>query len=102
VAALEQGSGYDASLIAGEEPEMCLRLRAKGWIIRGIAAEMTLHDAAIMRFSQWWKRNVRAGHAFAEVSSLHAREPERFWCKDARSNWIWGCVVPLTLLALAW
>jgi glycosyltransferase involved in cell wall biosynthesis len=102
VAALQQVGGYNATLIAGEEPEMCLRLRGNGWIIRGIATEMTLHDAAMMRFSQWWKRNVRAGHAFAEVSSQHAREPERFWYKDARSNWIWGCIVPLTLLALGW
>src|SRR5438874_11182 len=66
------------------------------------SAEMTLHDAAMFHFSQWWKRNVRAGHAFAEVSSLHAHEPEHFWRKDVRSNWIWGCVVPITLLALAW
>jgi hypothetical protein len=102
VAALQQIGGYNGSLIAGEEPEMCLRLRGKGWIIRGIAAEMTLHDAAMFRFSQWWKRNVRAGHAFAEVSSMHARNPEKFWSKNARSNWIWGCVVPIILLALAW
>ena len=102
VTAIQQVGGYNATLIAGEEPEMCLRLRGKGWIIRGIAAEMTLHDAAMMRFSQWWKRNVRAGHAYAEVSALHASEPERFWCKDVRSNWIWGVVVPLTLLSFVW
>lgn len=102
IAALHQVNAYNPALIAGEEPEMCLRLRGNGWKIIGINAEMTLHDAAMFRFSQWWKRNVRAGHAFAEVSSMHAHKPERFWCKDARSNWVWGCVVPIIFLALAW
>lgn len=101
-AAIQQVNGYDASLIAGEEPEMCLRLRAAGWIIRGISAEMTLHDAAMLRLRQWWRRNVRAGHAFIEVSTLHRQEPEKFWCKDTRSNWIWGFFVPVILLALSW
>jgi hypothetical protein len=58
-------------------------------------AEMTRHDAAMTRFGQWWKRNVRAGHAFAEVSRLHAGSPFGIWAKDARSNWFWGLAVPV-------
>src|SRR5205823_6407449 len=48
VSAFQQVGGYNPSLIAGEEPEMCLRLRGQGWLIHGIVAEMTLHDAAMM------------------------------------------------------
>ena len=41
--------GFDPALIAGEEPELCVRLRAAGWRIWRLDAEMTLHDAAITR-----------------------------------------------------
>ena len=47
VAALREVGGYDAALIAGEEPEMCLRLSRRGWRVRRLDAEMTLHDAAM-------------------------------------------------------
>jgi glycosyltransferase involved in cell wall biosynthesis len=71
VGALREVNGYDPAVIAGEEPEMCFRLRAMGWQIHRLDAEMTLHDAAMTRFGQWWKRNVRAGHAFAEGNWRH-------------------------------
>lgn len=69
--AVQAVGGYDPTLIAGEEPDLCLRLRAKGGEVWRIDAEMTLHDAAMTRFSQWWKRSVRAGHAFAEGATRH-------------------------------
>lgn len=86
VAALQQVGGYNASVIAGEEPELCVRLRQRGWTIQRIDAEMTLHDAAMTRFSQWWKRNVRAGHAYAEGNAMHGQPPERFRAKEVASN----------------
>lgn len=88
---LEEVGGYDASLIAGEEPELCRRLAAKGFGILRIDAEMTHHDADITSFSQWWKRNVRAGHAFAQVSrKCMTDRGESFWIKNVRSNYIWA------------
>ncbi len=99
--AFEQVGGYDGGVIAGEEPEMCVRLRASGWKIRRIAAEMTLHDAAMTTFGQWWKRNVRAGHAYAEGNHRHGGPPERFAAKQVRSNWLWGLTLPLaTVMAM--
>lgn len=101
--ALQQVEGYDASLIAGEEPEMCLRLRRKGWKIVRIDAEMTWHDADMAHFSQWWKRAVRAGHAYAEGAWLHGDSPERHWVREVKSNWLWGMSFPALLLAsLIW
>jgi GT2 family glycosyltransferase len=94
--------GYRASLIAGEEPELCLRLRGAGWKIVRLDAEMTLHDAATTRFTQWWKRMVRAGHAFAEVSWLHRAAPLRLWVRETRSNWLWGLLLPLLAVLPAW
>lgn len=102
VAAVKQVGGFRDSLIAGEEPELCLRLRRVGWRIERLDAEMTLHDAAMTGFRQWWRRAVRAGHAFAEVSWLHRHEALGIWRRETRSNWFWGVVVPVLALAPAY
>jgi GT2 family glycosyltransferase len=100
VVAFQQAQGFTPTLIAGEEPELCLRLRQQGWKIRRVDGEMTWHDADMTRFGQWWKRVVRAGHAYAEGAWLHGREPERHWVKESRSIWLWGGAVPLLALGL--
>lgn len=91
-------SGYRASLIAGEEPELCVRLRAAGWKIWRLAEEMTLHDAAMTRFGQWWQRSLRAGYAFAEGAYLHGAAPERHWLRESRRAWLWGLGLPLAIV----
>jgi glycosyltransferase involved in cell wall biosynthesis len=95
LAVLLRVGGYRDELIAGEEPELGLRLRAAGWAIHRLDAEMTLHDAAMTRFSQWWRRAERAGFAFAEGASLHGATPERYWVRESRSSLVWGLGVPL-------
>ncbi|BBR55791.1 MULTISPECIES: glycosyltransferase family 2 protein [Pseudomonas] len=98
--AFVQVNGYRADLIAGEEPELCVRLRAQGWKVWRLDAEMTLHDAAMTRFSQWWRRSLRGGYAFAEGAFLHGAAPERHWLRESRRAWVWGLGIPLaTLLA---
>jgi glycosyltransferase involved in cell wall biosynthesis len=94
--------GYNPDLIAGEEPDLCLRLRQRGYRIRRIDAEMTLHDANMLRFMQWWRRSVRGGHAYAEGFTRHRREPGKFWAREARSNLFWGAMIPAVVLGLAW
>jgi hypothetical protein len=93
-AAVEAVGGYDPRLIAGEEPELCVRLRAAGWRVWRLDAEMTLHDAAMTRLSQWWTRNRRAGHAAAEGMALHGAPPERHGVARTRRALFWGAVVP--------
>lgn len=92
---------YDPTLIAGEEPEMCVRLRAAGWEIFRIDAEMTLHDAAITRFGQFWKRARRAGHAFAQGAAMHGNPPERHFVAETRRALLWGAVLPALILLTA-
>ena len=92
---------YRADLIAGEEPELCLRLRVAGWKIWRLDAEMTWHDADMHRFGQWWARSRRAGFAFAEGAALHGAPPERHWVAETRRAIIWGGVLPLAVLVLA-
>ncbi|MEM9218714.1 MAG: glycosyltransferase [Cyanobacteria bacterium P01_F01_bin.150] len=101
VDAFKQINGFNPGLIAGEEPEMCVRLRQQGWRIWRLDHEMTLHDAQMTNFGQWWKRAKRTGHAFAEGSSLHGSSEQRHWVRETRSLWFWGVVVPTAALASA-
>ena len=98
VAALTEVGGYDPGLIAGEEPELCVRLRQAGWTVWRIDREMTLHDAAMTRIGQWWKRTRRGGHAFAEGAAMHGAPPERHWVGETRRALLWGAVLPLVAL----
>ena len=101
VTALQAVGGYNPTLIAGEEPELCVRLRQNGGRILRIDAEMTLHDAQMTRLSQWWKRSVRAGYAYAEGAFLHGAPPERHWVKETRSIQLWGMLIPTITVLLA-
>jgi GT2 family glycosyltransferase len=101
VRAFQEVGGFAPSLIAGEEPELCLRLRRGGWRILCVAGDMVRHDAAMMQFGQWWRRASRAGWAYAEGSSLHGRSPDRHWVRENRSIFFWGMLVPASALLLA-
>ncbi len=98
LSALEAVDGYREDLIAGEEPEMCYRMRQKGWRIHRIDAEMTRHDAAITRFAQWWKRARRAGHSYAELAALHGRDREGLRVAETRRAAIWGLGLPALIV----
>jgi cellulose synthase/poly-beta-1,6-N-acetylglucosamine synthase-like glycosyltransferase len=84
--ALEGVHGYDETLIAGEEPEMCRRMRALGWKIVHMDRPMTGHDLAMTRWSQYWRRAVRTGYAYAQVSERFRGTPLPFWEAEARHN----------------
>jgi glycosyl transferase family 2 len=101
VEAFDAVGGFRDDLIAGEEPELCVRLRAAGWRVWRLDEDMTLHDAAMQRFYQWWKRALRSGYALAEGVHLHGAPPERHCVQLARSAWLWGAGIPLATLALA-
>jgi glycosyltransferase involved in cell wall biosynthesis len=99
VSALSAVGGYRQSLIAGEEPELCVRLRSNCWKIWRLDCEMTLHDAAMFRIDQWWNRAKRAGHAFAEGAFLHGSRPERHYVPEFRRAVLWGMLIPATIAA---
>ncbi len=98
IRALDDVGGYRGDLIAGEEPELCVRLRERGHRIWRLDAEMTLHDAAMTRFSQWRRRSERAGHAFAEVSYLHRHSPFGIWAAETRRALLWAGAAPAAIL----
>lgn len=100
VAAFDAAEGFDPQFICGEEPELCFRLRQGGWEIARIDDDMTLHDAAMTRWSQWRKRTARAGWAYAEGAATYGATPERYNLREVRRIWGWGAAAP-GLLALA-
>ncbi|SDX92011.1 Glycosyltransferase, GT2 family [Albimonas donghaensis] len=99
--AIEAAGLYNPTLIAGEEPELCVRLRAQGWEIRRLDAEMTLHDADMHRFGQWWTRMRRSGHAWAEGAAMHGAAPERHCIPGLIRALTWGAALPALILAAA-
>lgn len=87
--------GFRSQLIAGEEPELCARLREAGWKIWRLDAEMTLHDAAMRHLGQWWTRAVRSGYGATEVSRLHQHSP---FSRGTLSAIVWGGLIPLAII----
>lgn len=101
VAAFRVVGGFSNQLIAGEEPELCHRLRAKGGKIWRLDLPMTLHDAAMYRFGQWWMRGVRSGFGYAQVwRATRAGEQPLYWLEIRRALF-WAGLVPLLGLAAA-
>ncbi|MEL6681409.1 MAG: glycosyltransferase [Pseudomonadota bacterium] len=96
--AVDAVGGYNPSLIAGEEPEMCLRMRKEGWKVWRLDLEMTMHDAAMTRFGQFWQRARRAGHAAAEAMMMYRTDPERPGFVATRRALIWGTGIPALVL----
>ncbi len=103
VTALREAGGYCDDLIAGEEPDLCLRLGRVGWQVRRIDAAMTVHDANILRFSNWWKRSKRAGYAYAMHVWRHGKNSLPSWRRSLLSILFWGLSLPVTLFTIvAW
>jgi len=113
VSAFEEVGGFSDSLVAGEEPELCGRLRQHGWKVWRLPYEMTQHDASIYHFRQWWRRAVRSGYAEAEISWRYkSAENEAVVEKTQVARILWWAVVlpagaifgsllsPLVLLSL--
>ncbi|GIX23381.1 MAG: hypothetical protein KatS3mg122_0612 [Caldimonas sp.] len=101
---LRASGGYRDDLIAGEEPELCVRLRRAGWEIHALPDDMTLHDANMTRFWQWWRRVVRSGYAYAAGMALHGGAPERHWVRESARTWFWslGPMALVLVLLPAW
>jgi GT2 family glycosyltransferase len=98
-AAFDAVGGYNSEMIAGEEPDLAIRIRAHGWNIECLDHEMTLHDAAISRFGQWWRRALRSGHAYAEIADRHPSSSMHDYKSRIRRSLFWGGMVPLALTA---
>ncbi len=98
---LLQVDGFNADLIAGEEPEMCNRIRALGHKILHINEPMGLHDLGMTQWSQYWKRATRTGFAYAEISERFKHSQLPLWRREMLKNFLQGGIlVGLFILGL--
>jgi len=88
-------NGFNASLLAGEEPELCKRIRENNRFILCIDSEMGTHDSAMIHFSQWWTRCVKVGFGFMSGSEWGG------WSKQYKSAIFWGAILPMILIIAA-
>jgi GT2 family glycosyltransferase len=102
VDALHQSGLFDARLIAGEELDLCVRLRAHGWRLEHLDHDMTIHDAAMTHFAEWWRRNLRSGWVFAMWAAGLRQAPGRPGLRQSASIWFWALGLPVAMLAMAW
>jgi len=102
VEAVRKVGGYNPTIIAAEDDEVCLRIRREGWKVLRIDTEMTLHDMAMTSFQQWWRRSTRTGHAYAEGSAMYGRTHERHFVRQTWSALFWGIFIPVIAFGLAW
>lgn len=94
-------AGFRPEVIAAEDNEFCVRVRGTGKKIYLLDTPMVMHDAAMYRFSQWWRRSRRTGHAYAQVTALHGNGIERYYVRETRRVWIWAFLLPFLAIALA-
>jgi cellulose synthase/poly-beta-1,6-N-acetylglucosamine synthase-like glycosyltransferase len=98
ITALQAVDGYDDSLPAGEEPDLCRRMRALGMKILHTDEPMTGHDLNMHRFRQYWRRSVRTGYAFAQLADRYRNTDDPLWVSEQKRNFVLGVFWPLTLL----
>ena len=101
VEAYEQAGGFRAELLAGEEPELCGRLRGLGWEVWRIDANMTEHDARMLHFGQWWRRSRRGGYGYAQVWIATRTPGPPLYARPLASAVEWALMLPLAVVAVA-
>lgn len=92
--------GFDQSLIAGEEPEICFRFRQAGGKILRIDADTSRHDMNMTSLKQWWRRSRRGGYAFAEEAWIHRNQPGQYRIRHCLRIWFWALGLPGITIAL--
>jgi len=91
---------FREDMVAGEEPELCQRMRAKGWKVWRLPSAMAWHDAAMTRFGQWWKRSKRTGFGNAQRLWLTGSATDASIVRQTLRTWLWAAALPLfTLIA---
>jgi GT2 family glycosyltransferase len=96
---LSEVGAFREDMVAGEEPELCQRMRDKGWRVWRLSMAMAWHDAAMTRFGQWWKRTKRTGFGTAQRLWLSGVATEKSIVRQSMRTWLWAALVPMLFLA---
>jgi len=92
--------GFKTNVIAGEDSELGVRLCLAGYKMQKIDQHMETHDANMLKFSQWWSRAVRAGHAIGQRAFINGHTAVKDCVKERKSTFIWGIAMPIIWLLL--
>lgn len=95
VEAIQSVGGYNDAIPAGEEPDLCLRMRGKGWEIECLQDFMGTHDAGLTTFGLWWQRARRGGYGYAEHVLRNRLNSDPNWVRQVLSIGAWGGAIPL-------
>jgi len=90
--------GFREDLATGEEMQLCRRIRERGGQIWGLDCPMAWHDAAIVKFGQWWRRTRRTGYTYAQATALYGIG-ELEIIRPILRSWLWVVVLPMVVLA---
>ncbi len=101
VEAFQAVNGFAETLIAGEEWDLCFRMRQEGWRIWRLPEAMAVHNAGLKSLSQWWIRSMRCGHVYAERAALYGKQAADQGIPQIWSAAFWGLALPLAISALA-
>lgn len=93
--------GFNPALAAGEEPELCHRLREAGWHVWRLDQPMTIHDAEMRFFRQWWKRAVRSGLGYAQAWQTTRRARMPLYRREALRALFWTVGIALAAVLAA-
>lgn len=100
--AYRAAGGFDPGMLAGEEPELCARLRAGGWRVMRLDVPMTVHDAAMHSMAQWWRRAIRSGMGYAQAWAATRRiAPPGLYRRELVRALVWAGALPVVSVALA-
>jgi len=92
--------GFNTKVIAGEDSELGVRMALNGYKVTKLDYPMAEHDANMHRFSQWWKRSVRSGHATGQRAFLNGKSVVRDCVKERKSILFWGIGLPAFILLM--
>jgi glycosyltransferase involved in cell wall biosynthesis len=99
VAPLLDAGGWKDGLANGEELDLSSRIREAGWTLHRLSDPMCTHDIGITTFREFWKRSLRAGYGYCNLSILHHATGPRRWRRRAVGSVIYGIVLPTIALA---
>ncbi len=91
-------NGFDPTVIAAEDDDFCIRVRSQGWKILRIDKKMAKHDSMVNTFRDFWKRAMRTGYAYAQVSWLHWDSSDKIFKKEIASTILFGGVIPILII----
>ncbi len=103
--AFKDVGGFRPEIMAGEEPELCARLRERGLKIWRIDCEMTKHDIRLKNFRQWWRRLVRRGSmplTHRRSRSILKSSPFIVYRRETTRAVFWAGIVPVVICVSAY